>query len=603
MPVILIVEPGRNIRTLPLVKRITSLGGSSGCDILVRGAAEVEATIVQSPSGWAVTPFGERSSIEIGGKRIRKEVALSAGISLRLGDALLVFADGETASTGPAETQGTEPGDDGSALVDALRTFTSALARDFTLDSLLNRLLDGCIAAAGAERGFLLLQDGDGYRVQSARNVEQEKIPQPEALLSDSIVRQVLDTGAPLLVSDAVADNRFHAARSVIDLKLMSVLAVPIVIKGDALGVIYLGNNRFRNRFDDRKLAWTSVLAAQAALLLTNLFALRDLRDELREKRLGEMLGSCRGIQEVFRKIERVARVNVDVLVTGETGTGKELVAREIHRLSERPGRFVALNCGAIPENLIESELFGHVRGAFTGAVKDREGCFQSANGGTLFLDEIGELPLGLQVKLLRVLQERVVTRVGSDRPEEIDVRMVAATHRDLQAEVAAGRFREDLLYRLNVVPVEVPPLRERGEDILLLAKYFLGRYREELKSPAGAFSKEALVSLREYDWPGNIRELENRIKRALVLTEHAQLTPEDLGLRDYSQQVLTLADAKERFQSEYIDRVLEINGGNRTKTASDLGVDPRTIYRHLARSRDVNEDDLLREDGSIDPA
>jgi transcriptional regulator with PAS, ATPase and Fis domain len=276
------------------------------------------------------------------------------------------------------------------------------------------------------------------------------------------------------------------------------------------------------------------------------------------------------------------------VLITGETGTGKELIAREVHRRSPRvSGPFVTINCGAIPENLIESELFGHVKGAFTGAIASRPGKFQIADGGTLFLDEIGELPLNLQVKLLRALQERVVFRVGDAKPEKVDIRVIAATNRVLEEEIKRNAFREDLYYRLNVVNLWLPPLRERGDDVLIIAKALLSKYGDEMKSPVRGFSPAALAAIKKYSWPGNIRQLENRIKKALVLCDRTLLSAEDLDLGPEAQQaILPLEKAKEEFQRRYVLEVLERNNGNRTQTARDLGVDPRTIFRYLEKEQ-----------------
>jgi transcriptional regulator with PAS, ATPase and Fis domain len=246
----------------------------------------------------------------------------------------------------------------------------------------------------------------------------------------------------------------------------------------------------------------------------------------------------------------------------------------------------VVINCGAIPENLIESELFGHVKGAFTGAIASRPGKFQAADKGTLFLDEIGELPLHLQVKLLRALQERVVVRVGDSKPEKVDIRVIAATNRILEEEIRANRFREDLYYRLNVVNILLPPLRERGDDVLVIAKAFLSKYAQEFSASVQGFSPQALVAMRKYPWPGNIRQLENRIKKAVVMCDRGLVGVDDLEL-DASggdTPILPLEKAKEDFQRRYILEVLERNQGNRTQTARDLGVDPRTIFRYLER-------------------
>jgi transcriptional regulator with PAS, ATPase and Fis domain len=308
-------------------------------------------------------------------------------------------------------------------------------------------------------------------------------------------------------------------------------------------------------------------------------------------------------MRDIFRKIDKVAGTDISVLVTGETGTGKELIAREIHRRSPRKaGPFVAINCGAIPENLLESELFGHARGAFTGAVAARPGRFQAASGGTLFLDEIGDMPPGLQVKLLRALQERAVTRVGENKPEAVDIRVVAATNKDLDEELKAGSFREDLYYRINVVHLHLPALRDRGEDALMLAKWFLGRAVRELGSKVKGFAPQALVAIKRFRWPGNIRQLENRIKKAVVLADKPLISPDDLELRpEQLEPILPLTQARDEWQKRYINEVLERNGGNRTKTAKDLGVDPRTIFRHLERMEAEKRGETLPPDEALD--
>ena len=327
----------------------------------------------------------------------------------------------------------------------------------------------------------------------------------------------------------------------------------------------------------------------QNAMLLSALRADKaKLEAELKDKRFGEIIGACPSMMEVFRKLQKVAGTDISVLITGETGTGKELIAREVHRRSQRAeGPFITINCGAIPENLIESELFGHVKGAFTGAIASRPGKFQIADKGTLFLDEIGELPLNLQVKLLRALQERVVFRVGESKPEKVDIRIVAATNRNLEEEIRNGNFREDLYYRLNVVNIWLPPLRDRGDDVGIIAKALLTKYADELKSPVKGFSPAALAAIRKYAWPGNIRQLENRIKKALVLCDQNLLSAEDLDLGTTAENaIMPLEKAKEEFQRKYVLEVLERNNGNRTQTARDLGVDPRTIFRYLEKEQ-----------------
>jgi two-component system response regulator HydG len=306
------------------------------------------------------------------------------------------------------------------------------------------------------------------------------------------------------------------------------------------------------------------------------------------------MLGESGRMRQVRDLIDRVSRSDVNVLVTGESGTGKELAARAIHQASPRAeGPFVALNCAAIPAALIESELFGHVKGAFTDARKDRDGLLVQAEGGTLFLDELGEMPLEMQPKLLRALQERTVRPVGGERETPFDARIVTATNRDLEDEVEAGRFREDLLYRVDVVRLELPPLRARGRDVLLLGQHFLGKYAHLGEQTVSRFSSQAAQLLLQYDWPGNVRELENCIERAMALSRDEEVALDDLprkvrefksdrisidGADDAEGELLTL----EQIEARYIRRVMKAVEGNKSKAARILGLDRRSLYRRL---------------------
>ncbi|MCB9775653.1 MAG: PEP-CTERM-box response regulator transcription factor [Nitrospiraceae bacterium] len=300
-----------------------------------------------------------------------------------------------------------------------------------------------------------------------------------------------------------------------------------------------------------------------------------------------QIIGSSPVMVKVFDTIRRVAGSDISILIVGESGTGKELVARAIHQQSHRKdGPFIAINCGAIPETLLESELFGHEKGAFTGAHLQRPGRIESAQGGTLFLDEIGEISPALQVKLLRVLQERSIERVGGRVEIPVDTRVLAATNMDLQLAMKDGRFREDLYYRLNTVTITAPPLRERGGDIVMLGKSLLQRYSEEAKKKISGFTREALMSLEQYHWPGNIRELENRIRRAVTLTDNPRIAPEDLDLSppDESQDGLTLKVARDTVERRVIEQTLAKTGGNITKAATILGVSRPTLHDLISR-------------------
>ena len=291
----------------------------------------------------------------------------------------------------------------------------------------------------------------------------------------------------------------------------------------------------------------------------------------------------------VLRNIEKMAPTDVAVLLRGESGTGKELLARAVHKLSARAREpFVPINCAAIPETLLESELFGHEKGAFTGALKQTIGRIESADRGTLFLDEIGDVPLPMQVKLLRFLQDQVVERIGGRNPVQVDVRIVCATNQDLNLMMAEGRFREDLYYRLNEVTVQVPPLRERAADVVVLASFFLNRFATEYGRSARGFSATALAALRDHPWPGNVRELENRIKRAVVMTDGPLLSAADLGLTTPGEdtQSLTIRDARARAEREVLQLALAQAGSNLSKAAKLLGISRPTLYDLMQQHR-----------------
>jgi transcriptional regulator with GAF, ATPase, and Fis domain len=579
----------------PLYKAVSSIGRAGGNDVCLdaAGVADYHAQIVFDGRDFSLDEVDPVAEIQINAKRKRR-ARLQHNDKLLIGTAELVFSMLEEAEA-PGGQRGTRE-DIAQAEIVGLRRlyqFSERLLVTRDVQSLLETVLDGAIEVTGAERGFVLLLRDNKPEVRAARNLRQESVPDAVRQLSDSIVAKVVETRRPIIVADAMSDQVFSRSDSVMHLKLSSVLCAPLIAGGELLGLLYLGNDRVANLFPPRALDLVTIFSAQAALILQNALLLDSLRTDknelekrLKDQRFGEIIGAVPSMLEVFRKVQKVAPTDIFVLISGETGTGKELIAREIHHRSQRAnGPFIVINCGAIPENLMESELFGHVRGAFTGAVATRPGKFQAADKGTLFLDEVGELPLSLQVKLLRALQERIVTKVGDSKPERVDIRVIAATNRDLEEEIKKGSFREDLFYRLNVVNVYLPPLRERGDDILVIAKSLLQKFAAELNSQVKGFTPNALVAIRKYDWPGNVRQLENRIRKGLVLCDKTLLGPEDLDLsQEQLQPIVPLDKAKEDFQRRYILEVLERNNGNRTKTARDLGVDPRTIFRYLEK-------------------
>ena len=325
----------------------------------------------------------------------------------------------------------------------------------------------------------------------------------------------------------------------------------------------------------------------------------REMQSRLGGDSFEGMLGSSPSMQEVFGAIRKVATTNVPVLILGESGTGKEMAALAIHRRSPRKeGPFIAINCGAIPENLLESELFGHEKGAFTGAHVQRQGRIESAASGTLFLDEIGELPLPLQVKLLRFVQEQCVERVGGRTKIPVDTRVVAATNVDLKKAMNDGRFREDLYYRLAVVVVKLPALRDRPGDVPVLAKVLLRKFAAQNGRPAADFSQKALRALQQHPWPGNVRELENRIKRAVIMAESRSVTPADLELGDSSEGGFrSLKEARESVEREMIQQALQRHGGKISRAAEELGISRPTLYE-LMEKLGLDKPSLEKKEG-----
>ncbi|MBP9113573.1 MAG: sigma 54-interacting transcriptional regulator [Polyangiaceae bacterium] len=595
-------------RVFSVTKPVTIVGRGLSNDVSVDTAkiADAHAQILFDGRDFNLEEIDKAADIQVNGKKKRR-FRLVHGDRLMLGDANFLFSmfdeprsDETTGGSVPPPASAASPISD----LRRLFEFSESLMRLKDLSELLQAMLDAVLDVTGGEKGFVLLLEErlgepNGTNppgkpiVRAFRNIQKESVTDPSGAISDSIVQRVIETGRAVIVSDALTDAQFSSSESVVALRLSSVMCAPLMAQGQVIGALYVGNDRVKGLFDRSQLDVLAIFAGQASLILQNALLVSSLREnaekltaELQDKRFGEIIGNCAPMMEVFRKVQKVASVDINVLITGETGTGKELIAREIHRRSNRAnGPFVIINCGAIPENLIESELFGHVKGAFTGAFASRPGKFQVADKGTIFLDEIGELPLNMQVKLLRVLQERVVTRVGDSKPEKIDIRVVSATNRTLETEIREGRFRDDLFYRLNGVNIWLPPLRDRGDDVLIIAKTLLSKYADEFGSKVQGMTPQALAAIKKFSWPGNIREMENRIRKALILCDRALLDAEDLGLGVGSESnILPLEKAKEEFQRRYVLEALERNSGNRTQTARDLGVDPRTIFRFLER-------------------
>ncbi|PRQ09276.1 sigma 54-interacting transcriptional regulator [Enhygromyxa salina] len=494
------------------------------------------------------------------------------------------------------------------------------LARHDSLERLLEQIVEAMMELTDAERGVVCVGQGE----QRIEVVREFAAGGEGVSFSRSVIDRVLGSGEPVLSVDAASDDRFDGSRSISHLNLRSVLAVPLVFRGELLGAAYVDHRLRRGNFDATDLSHmedfadlAAVAVAQARALaavrtqaqelerqraeLAQLLerrevALVNLREEVRagpKRRVYRgMVGSSKPMQRVFRLVDRLADSDVPVVIYGESGTGKELVARAIHDGGSRADKpFVAENCGAIPETLLESVLFGHVRGAFTGAQSSRPGLFEAADSGTIFLDEIGETSPAMQTKLLRVLQEGEVRRLGETKPRKVDVRVIAASNRDLAAMVESGAFRQDLFYRINVVKLDLPALRDRREDVPALVEHFLGRHRREAVEPL-VVSASALRKLVRYPWPGNVRELENEVQRWLALCEE-RVMPDDLspaiegsgGAGEVEDpDDLELRPRVERLERELIARAMERTGNNQTQSAQLLGLSRYGLQKKLKR-------------------
>jgi len=577
----------KRTETVVLRKVLTTIGRAPGNDIVLKDpmVEQTHASLVRKGETHTISLMDKGAELYVNGRRV-KTVELKEGDKVLIGAWQLTFSEGEPAQQAPSASEGMTL-----EVLERLVQLSAEMMRDTAPNRLFASLLAGLVEITRAEKGFVIVFKDGQQHLAASHNVADDHLDLSR--VSDSIIQQVVDHLQPVIVSDAMSDSRFGRAQSVVDLRLSSVMCVPLIYRNDLLGVIYLGNDSVTDLFTERDLSLLKVFAAQASLIVHHALLLnqlrvdnRNLRDQLKQSSQGRMLGTCPAMKGVFKVLRRIAPTDLSVLVLGETGTGKELVAREIHDLSGRRDKpFIAINCGAIPENLLESELFGHKRGAFTGAVADKIGKVEAASTGTLFLDEIAEMPMNLQVKLLRVLQDFVIERVGDLKPRPVDIRVIAATNKDLSALIQSGEFREDLYYRLNEITIALPSLRDRGEDIELLAHFFLNKYREQYGTKARGFTNQALVGIKSYYWPGNVRELENRVKKAVIMSDRALLNPDDLGLPQTDKRhVKPLSEAQEDFKADYIRQVLDLNNWNKAQTARDLGVDARTIFRYIEK-------------------
>ncbi len=579
-----------------------------------------------------------------GGVRLRETIRKRAGALRRNASALgydplrvdaelkaiermqhMRIPDGDS-STGSIPSQPSSTGMDNKWK--RLARINKRLNSEIRLRPLLETILDTLLDLTGATRGFILIRGAeDAFKVKAARNIDEAGLPGGKRDFSSSIVQEVVESGRPLITIDAASDERFDALRSVHDLDLKSVLCVPLLERGKVTGAVYVDNPYSSAIFGGEDVELVMDFADQAAIALENArlmaenrrrelrierlnrkleralkrqqIELRGLRetidrslppDEGAERRYLEIVGDSEPMKRLFHLLDRIIDSDLPAVVVGESGTGKELVARAIHFYGPRKrGPFVTENCGAIPDTLLESVLFGHRRGAFTGADRDRPGLFEVASGGTLFLDEISSMTQTMQTKLLRTLQEGVIRPLGGSDEKKVDVRIIAASNRNLASLVREGSFREDLYYRMNVVSVEVPPLRDRREDVPALVTHFVEKHAAGRKVD---LEPGALARLMAYDWPGNVRELENEIMRALVLGGDAieaglVLPDRDLEaarVTDSAQTDLDLKGQIERLERSLIGKALRRSGSNQSAAARLLGISRYGLIKKMRR-------------------
>jgi len=609
-------------RTFPLTEDEVSIGRepSNQISLLDSLVSRRHSVIRKNGEGFLIQDLDSRNSTFVNNVPV-KERLLADGDQIRIGKSTLVFqgltrddADGraslklDTAPTPggptlvlrkqdaiylqPSKLDALDATERTVRDLNVLLNFSKSLNLVHGLAALQQKVLEAVLEISPADRAAILLTEEGTGGFASVMGRDRRLGPNQSIQVSQTILKRVIEEHVAVLSNDVPSDETFREAESLLAPHVSAVLAVPLEVQDKLLGALYLDTSSQGARFDSELLQLVTALGNVAALAIENAHHLERLGDENRrlQQELNiehNMVGESQRMRDVYQFVSRVAARESTVLIQGESGTGKELVARAIHSNSGRANRpFVAINCAAIVDTLLESELFGHEKGAFTGAVAQKKGKLEMAEGGTVFLDEVGELAAPLQAKLLRVLQEREFERVGGTRPIKLDIRLITATNRDLNDASRGGTFRQDLYYRLNVVSVELPPLRERAEDIPLLAAYFTSRYSEKVNRRVAGISPKARACLLRYPWPGNVRELENAIERAVVLGSTELILPEDLPdsileeAASSEEPVTALHDGIREAKKKIIEQAIEQANGNYTEAAGLLGVHPNHLFR-----------------------
>lgn len=470
---------------------------------------------------------------------------------------------------------------------EALNNLSKTLNAASQKESLIEDVVDILIEVTNAERGLFTKYDHENYKfsILSARNVKKESITDLSSF-SSGVLQQVVNKNKPVVYHDVQSNPKLNQFESVQLHNIKSVLGVPIKKDDKIWGVILVDSQKDRKEFTDKNLLFLQFFSNLVSISLEKIFEIENLSDEnIRLKnvlesveKLPDMVGESKPMKELSKIIRQVANSDATVLILGESGAGKDLVSKAIHKLSPRKDKpYLAQFCGSIPDSLLESELFGYVKGAFTGADKDKKGLFEVADKGTFFLDEIADISKALQAKLLRVIENKEIIRLGSTEVKKVDIRIIAATNKNLKKLVEKGEFREDLFYRLNVFPVKVPPLRERRDDIPMLVKYFIDKSgKKKIKLEVDAVKK-----LEDYYWPGNVRQLNNVINRALILSNELIISKKHIKLEDEQDDDKAKMTLKELEDIILLDRLAQFDG-NKTLTAKSLGVSLRWVQKKM---------------------
>lgn len=571
-------------KSYELFKRITTIGSSKEADIKINALAPIAAYITQNNSLFTIFLEDKNAKMLHKQKYIKSLYLSQKEEELELNDIKIIFTKDAYRSSINENKQSDN------SLEKAYKKFlefSQKIAYEKDVNNLFNTLLSEIISLSNGEYGFLVLIENNKPVIKVQKNHNNIN----NSSMSDSIIKKVIETKSPIIVNNALNDQEFSSSMSVINYRLTSVMCTPLIYQGNIFGAIYVGNNSFINAFNEQSLSIMTIYSTQASLLLQNALYIEHLKNHnniLQEKldlvRFGSFISACSSMQSVFAKVEKVSSSDAFVFITGEEGCGKELLAKEIHNRSLRKnGPFIAINCSSIQQELLESELFGHVKGAFSQAYYTCSGKFQAAFNGTLFLQNIDQLPLHIQAKILNILQEQKISKLGEQKSEPINIRVICSSTKNLQSLIKENLFRKDLYYLLSVVEIHIPALRERGNDVLLIANFLLQKYAKIYNKERISFDEDTKNLLINYSWPGNVKELENKICKALVLCDGLVISAKDLDITlEKNHKILSLVQAIERFKIKYINDSLERNAGNRTRTAQELEVDPRTIFRHL---------------------